>query len=925
MDSNVDMRSYRRKSIIKTVAIVFLAVLLVLTFFSQTIMNYSLPEVSAQYASAGTITTRVRASGTVEANQNYEVRSGSTRTIREVLIRQGDTVSVGDPLFRLEDVESEEVKTAQNAVKEAEKAIKDAEKAIRDAEKGVASAQAAYESSLRDVNPATSTAVLVVEKAKQDLDAAKKKLNSVGNYDAQIAAAEAALDSAQAYVRQLTREQNDLTKQKQKLQEKLSAVSDSELTDLTLEQRLAKAEADFSEAKQAFEDAEFLLEAAKQQKDQSDIDKENADDALAAANDRKTEYEAEHGKITAPTDDELLAAKRNIEALELAYQRALEDYNYFVQGQQLSRNNTEMTLVEARNTYLSSNVSNIDQLYAECFLNYYLANMQNDILTGQKGYYNTVLTAYDLSYLTRQEYQTKLDNIDSQLSSISSKLSSLASELQSLTAQWDANYNKIQVIVDVITHSDSETTAAETTSPEPTMPTPSTGGGTTGSSTGSTTSDSFSNTDYSKALTARITFERAVNSYISALSQLEKDNIAQLRALEDKEIELDQKKQDYEKLENNKIADPVVKQITDSVKQAEAAQKAAVKAQTQAQNELTRATEKHAEAKTKLTEAEQKLKDMRGLTNNETVQAQIDALDIKIDGYAAKLDAANDDVSKKQEALTTLKSENITEEQARSNYNTAQQAYLSAQQALYNENQEVSEKKAAIDDASDALDDAKDNLADKEAALADRQKELDKAVADSTDTTVKAPIAGTISNVSVTAGSKTEAAQTMCTIFVSDQGYKVTFTVTREQANRIHVGDEARAQYFWGGECQASVAAIKPDPSNAQQRIVDLNVSGDVTVGQTMTFTLGDRSAEYDTVVPNSAIREDRNGKYVLVVESRSTPLGTRYTAVRVDVQVAASDETQSALSTSLYGNEFIITASTKPINAGDLVRLVNN
>ena len=179
--------------------------------------------------------------------------------------------------------------------------------------------------------------------------------------------------------------------------------------------------------------------------------------------------------------------------------------------------------------------------------------------------------------------------------------------------------------------------------------------------------------------------------------------------------------------------------------------------------------------------------------------------------------------------------------------------------------------------------------------------------------------------MSVTAGSKTQDAQTLCTIFVSDQGYKVTFTINRDQAGRIHVGDEAKAQYFWGGTCQASVAAIKPDPGNAQQRIVDLNVTGDVTVGQTMTFTLGDRSAEYDTVVPNSAIREDRNGKYVLAVESRSTPLGTRYTAVRIDVQVAVSDDTQTALSTSLYGNEFIITASTKPINAGDLVRLVNN
>lgn len=903
MDSNVDMRSYRRKSIIKTVAIVFLAVLLVLTFFSQTIMNYSLPEVSAQYASAGTITTRVRASGTVEANQNYEVRSGSTRTIREVLIRQGDTVSVGDPLFRLEDVESEEVKTAQNAVKEAEKAIKDAEKAIRDAEKGVASAQAAYESSLRDVNPATSTAVLVVEKAKQDLDAAKKKLDSVGNYDAQIAAAEAALDSAQAYVRQLTREQNDLTRQKQKLQEKLSAVSDSELTDLTLEQRLAKAEADYDEAKKALEDAEFLLEAAKQQKDQSDIDKENADDALAAANDRKTEYEAEHGSITVATDADKTAAQREIENLELALERTKQDFERLKADNLLSFNMAELTYADACNKYKESAFDTSDESkYIQAYITYWTTLGTNKV---------------ELDKLEQQKYD-KSNDAKSKLKEYNDENKQLQSELMAATdsdtkeeiqKKINENILKINLINSQLLEIESKI---------------------------NTINGTLADNEYkwqealllygvSNNLDAEIAFQSAYNSYISSIKSLTESELTMERSIEDQEITIERKKYDYSLLELKSNSDPIVKQLKNDVKQAEAAQKAAVKAQTQAQNELTRATEKHAEAKTKLTEAEQKLKDMRGLTNNETVQAQIDALDIKIDGYAAKLDAANDDVSKKQEALTTLKSENITEEQARSNYNTAQQAYLSAQQALYNENQEVSEKKAAIDDASDALDDAKDNLADKEAALADRQKELDKAVADSTDTTVKAPIAGTISNVSVTAGSKTEAAQTMCTIFVSDQGYKVTLTVTREQANRIHVGDEARAQYFWGGECQASVAAIKPDPSDAQRRSVDLNVSGDVTVGQTMTFTLGDRSAEYDTVVPNSAIREDRNGKYVLVVESRSTPLGTRYTAVRVDVQVAASDETQSALSTSLYGNEFIITASTKPINAGDLVRLVNN
>ena len=38
----------KKRELIKTIAIVFLAVLLVLTFFSQTIMNHSLPEVATQ-------------------------------------------------------------------------------------------------------------------------------------------------------------------------------------------------------------------------------------------------------------------------------------------------------------------------------------------------------------------------------------------------------------------------------------------------------------------------------------------------------------------------------------------------------------------------------------------------------------------------------------------------------------------------------------------------------------------------------------------------------------------------------------------------------------------------------------------------------------------------------------------------------------
>jgi hypothetical protein len=62
----------KRRSIIKNIAIIFLAVMLVLTFFSNTILNYSLPEVAVQYPMYGTISSRKESRYSI-ANQTYQV------------------------------------------------------------------------------------------------------------------------------------------------------------------------------------------------------------------------------------------------------------------------------------------------------------------------------------------------------------------------------------------------------------------------------------------------------------------------------------------------------------------------------------------------------------------------------------------------------------------------------------------------------------------------------------------------------------------------------------------------------------------------------------------------------------------------------------------------------------------------------------
>ncbi|MFA5151445.1 MAG: RND transporter, partial [Clostridia bacterium] len=106
----------KRRSIIKNIAIIFLAVMLVLTFFSNTILNYSLPEVAVQYPMYGTISSRIRGQGTVSANQTYQVYFDESRIVQSVEARRGEMIQKGAVIYRLEDAPSDELNSAMNAL-----------------------------------------------------------------------------------------------------------------------------------------------------------------------------------------------------------------------------------------------------------------------------------------------------------------------------------------------------------------------------------------------------------------------------------------------------------------------------------------------------------------------------------------------------------------------------------------------------------------------------------------------------------------------------------------------------------------------------------------------------------------------------------------------------------------------------------------
>ena len=93
--------------------------------------------------------------------------------------------------------------------------------------------------------------------------------------------------------------------------------------------------------------------------------------------------------------------------------------------------------------------------------------------------------------------------------------------------------------------------------------------------------------------------------------------------------------------------------------------------------------------------------------------------------------------------------------------------------------------------------------------------------------------------------------------------------------------------------------------------------------GSQVSYSIDKQSgSSYEMLIPLGAVREDAQGTYCLIAESRETVLGTEYRAARVNITVEDKDSTQAAVTGNLGKDDLIISGSTKDITEGDKVRL---
>lgn len=214
----------------------------------------------------------------------------------------------------------------------------------------------------------------------------------------------------------------------------------------------------------------------------------------------------------------------------------------------------------------------------------------------------------------------------------------------------------------------------------------------------------------------------------------------------------------------------------------------------------------------------------------------------------------------------------------------------------------------------------------KKKSVDNMKKKIEKIKKENSVTEIKSKYNGIVSAINIKPGEETVPDTPLAVIDIADEGYTVELTVDAEKAKKIKKGVEAEVVNNWDGDVTAVLTEIKNDTkAGSKNRILKFSVTGDVSTGSMLDLSIPCGSGNYDTIVPKSAVYKDNNGYFVLIVNSKSSPLGNRYFAERVDVEVIASDEVSSAVQGAINPSDYVITTASKPVNPKDQVRMKDN
>lgn len=289
--------------------------------------------------------------------------------------------------------------------------------------------------------------------------------------------------------------------------------------------------------------------------------------------------------------------------------------------------------------------------------------------------------------------------------------------------------------------------------------------------------------------------------------------------------------------------------------------------------------------------------------------------------------------------------ENLPQQEAQAQKQASTEAAVSALKAA---EEELYQAKKAAESANDAALAAAQNAEDnrntalhaleKEEETAEKQNAVNRAAAAVSEANAaklqaeleallalqaaggqyKAPANGTLIQMNLKAGEPSPAVGGL--LAAEDAAYTVEVPLTSEQATLVTVGTVFH------------VSQNKASGDAAVQRLSDADNAGNVTATATLpqgAWSAGaaqvsamTQSGQQDLVLPVSAVHQDQEGNYVLVMEEKNTILGLQYVLRRVPVSTIDSGDSMQAVSGALDTRTQVVVASSKPVQEGNRVKV---
>lgn len=386
-----------------------------------------------------------------------------------------------------------------------------------------------------------------------------------------------------------------------------------------------------------------------------------------------------------------------------------------------------------------------------------------------------------------------------------------------------------------------------------------------------------------------------------------------------------------------------------------------------AQSDLSSAEQELSAAEDARADAEQKLSDAKGVLSAR--EQELKEADDRLAEALRQLEQA------KQELSDALESGDVTEElkqaveekqafleQSQAAADEKQSAYeksmaeVSAKQAFYEERQAVlAEKQAAYEtnkeqagSKADASDETKWAGKESEKAAARALEDAENAVrADNTEQInaisieqyekqlerlrqleakkgiITAENAGTVTKVYAQTGQKTTDTAAL-TVSEDADGFRFAAAVDSESAKYIAAGDTA----IISGNGKKEEGMVETVQSGGDDGTVKVTVSMQENIffpGESAEMTVKQESERYTYTIPTTALLQENNKTYVLVLDIEDTVLGQQYTARKMEVTVEDKNNGYAAISANgISADMKIITDSDRSVEAGDKVRLAD-